>query len=136
MRAGWAAASASTACAQRTLQLKLRYADFSTITRAHSLGRGTDLDPEMFDEIRRLFRANWKPGAKVRLLGCMPRRGPGRRQLQLEGEERREKWQGALAAADKLRDRFGNRPSPWPEPGARFRERVHETAPDALGRKP
>src|SRR5207249_1819745 len=53
----------------RTIQLKLRYTDFSTITRARSVPSGTDIDTEIFAEIRELFRRNWKPGATVRLLG-------------------------------------------------------------------
>ena len=53
----------------RTLQLKLRYKDFSTITRAHTLERATQIDTEIFEEVRALFRKNWKPGAQVRLLG-------------------------------------------------------------------
>src|SRR5712671_2914320 len=53
----------------RTLQLKLRYADFSTFTRAHSMPRATDLDTEIYEEVRELFRRNWKAGATVRLLG-------------------------------------------------------------------
>src|SRR5437764_8258896 len=36
----------------RTLQLKLRYSDFSTITRAHSLTRPTQIDTEIFEEMR------------------------------------------------------------------------------------
>src|SRR2546421_537581 len=52
----------------RTIQLKLRYSDFSTITRAHSVTRATQLDTELCDEIRQLFHANWKQGATVRLL--------------------------------------------------------------------
>ena len=55
----------------RTLQLKLRYQDFSTITRAHTLDRPTQVDTEIFEEIRALFRKNWKKGRKIRLL---PRR--------------------------------------------------------------
>src|SRR5215470_11982132 len=55
--------------AARTIQLKLRYSDFSTITRAHSFPRGTELDTEIFEEIRGLFQRNWKAGAAVRLLG-------------------------------------------------------------------
>lgn len=121
----------------RTIQLKLRYSDFSTITRAHSLDRGTDLDPEIFDEIRGLFRANWKPGAKVRLLGVHAASwDEASGQMSLEGEERREKWQRALAAADKLRDRFGE--SAVSLAGglrARFRERMHDNPPDLPGRK-
>src|ERR1700693_2576582 len=42
----------------RTIQLKLRYSDFSTITRAHSVPRATQLDTELFEEIRSLFHAN------------------------------------------------------------------------------
>jgi DNA polymerase-4 len=53
----------------RTLQLKLRYKDFTTITRAHSLPAPTQLDTEIFEQIRTLFRKNWKAGAEVRLLG-------------------------------------------------------------------
>src|SRR5579863_2137579 len=53
----------------RTIQLKLRYADFSTITRAHSVPRATQIDTELFEEIRNLFRANWQAGRTVRLLG-------------------------------------------------------------------
>ena len=53
----------------RTLQLKLRYKDFTTITRAHTLASPTQLDTEIFDQIRTLFRKNWKKGIPVRLLG-------------------------------------------------------------------
>ena len=53
----------------RTVQLKLRYSDFTTITRAHSVARPTQLDTEIFNEARALFLKNWKPGARVRLLG-------------------------------------------------------------------
>ena len=48
----------------RTLQLKLRYRDFTTITRAHSVETPTQLDNEIFSEIRRLFHANWRKGAE------------------------------------------------------------------------
>jgi len=53
----------------RTIQLKLRYKDFTTITRAHSLPIPTQLDTEIFEQVRTLFRNNWKKGAAVRLLG-------------------------------------------------------------------
>src|ERR1700723_3184806 len=53
----------------RPLQLKLRYKDFTTITRAHSLPVPTQLDGEIFEQVRALFRRNWKPGRQVRLLG-------------------------------------------------------------------
>ncbi len=53
----------------RTIQLKLRYKDFTTITRAHSLEQPTQIDHEIFEQMRRLFLRNWKKGAPVRLLG-------------------------------------------------------------------
>ncbi len=49
----------------RTIQLKLRYKDFTTITRAHSLAAPTQLDTEIFEQIRALFRKNWKKGVYV-----------------------------------------------------------------------
>src|SRR4029079_5610227 len=53
----------------RTLQLKLRYKDFTTITRARTLPVPTQLDTEIFEQIRLLFRKNWRKAAQVRLLG-------------------------------------------------------------------
>src|SRR6201993_5275528 len=53
----------------RTVQLKLRYKDFTTITRAHTLPNPTQLDTEIFENIRALFRKHWKSGMQVRLLG-------------------------------------------------------------------
>ena len=121
----------------RTIQLKLRYQDFSTITRAHSLARGTQLDTEIFEEIRSLFRRNWRPGAAVRLLGVHASTWrEGGEQLDLLGEERHERWKQALAAADKLRDRYGDSAvSLAASMRGQFRERTHEN-PVGLPGKP
>ena len=93
----------------RTIQLKLRYKDFTTITRAHSLVEPTQLDTEIFEQIRILFRKNWKKGAEVRLLGVHVSSFEEKpaTQLGLLEDGRHQRWQQALAAADKLRDRFG-----------------------------
>jgi DNA polymerase-4 len=112
----------------RTIQLKLRYKDFTTITRAHSLPAPTQLDTEIFQQIRTLFRKNWKKGSAVRLLGVHTssfEEAAAQGDL-LEGN-RRERWQQALTAADKLRDRFGES-SVTLASGlkAGFRERTHE----------
>ena len=121
----------------RTIQLKLRYSDFSTITRAHSLGRGTQLDTELFAEIRELFHRNWKPGAAVRLLGVhVSGWAEGSEQLDLLGEERHERWKNALAAADRMRDKFGESAVSLAS-GLRgkFRERTHENPAGLPGKK-
>jgi len=93
----------------RTLQLKLRYSDFSTITRAHSIERPTQIDTEIFDHIRSLFRKNWKPGARVRLLGVHASSFEDLHdQLDLLDGGKHERWEQALAAADRLRDKYGD----------------------------
>lgn len=117
----------------RTLQLKLRYKDFTTITRAHTLETPTQLDNEIFDTIRRLFHANWRPGAEVRLLGVHAssfREHSGQGDL-LAGESR-GKWEQALSAMDRLRDKFGESTITLGT-GMKggFRERTHEN-PAAL----
>ncbi|HLK50897.1 MAG TPA: DNA polymerase IV [Bryobacteraceae bacterium] len=122
----------------RTIQLKLRYSDFSTITRAHSVSRPTQLDTELFAEVRELFRANWKPGAAVRLLGVNASSfGESVDQMDLLGEERHERWTRALAAADRLRDRFGESAvSLAASMRGKFRERTHENPAGLPGKKP
>ena len=117
----------------RTIQLKLRYKDFTTITRARSLSTPTQLDTEIFQQIRRLFHANWRKGAEVRLLGVETsslEQSPAQASL-LEGSSR-ERWEHALSAVDKVRDKFGES-SITRATGMKggFRERTHEN-PAAL----
>jgi DNA polymerase-4 len=122
----------------RTLQLKLRYTDFSTITRARSVPRPTDLDTEIFEEIRQLFRHNWKAGATVRLLGVHAAGwAEGGEQLDLLSEASHEKWQQTLAAADRMRDKFGESAvSLAASLRGKFKERTHENPASLPGRKP
>jgi len=121
----------------RTIQLKLRYSDFSTITRAHSIPRATQLDTELFEEIRHLFRDNWKAGAPVRLLGVhVSSWSEGERQMGLLDEDRHERWRQTLMAADRLRDRFGESAVSLASSlrGA-FHERTHENPAGLPGKK-
>jgi DNA polymerase-4 len=122
----------------RTIQLKLRFKDFTTITRAHSLATATQLDTEVFAQIRILFRKNWKKGAEVRLLGVHVSSfedGPG--QVDLIDGERQQRWKQALAAADKLRDKYGES-SVGLAGGMRggFREKTHENPVGMPGKGP
>ena len=121
----------------RTIQLKLRYSDFSTITRAHTPPRATQLDTEIFAEIRELFRRNWKAGAAVRLLGVhVSGWADGAEQMDLLGEEHHEKWKQTMAAADRLRDKFGESAVGLAS-GMRgtFREKTHENPAGLPGKK-
>jgi DNA polymerase-4 len=112
----------------RTIQLKLRYSDFSTITRAHSLSSLTQMDTEIFSTIAKLFHDNWKKGRAIRLLGVqasnfedMPE------QMDLLEGEKRQKLARAQSASDRLRDKFGDSAVFLAKTmGGTFRERVHE----------
>jgi DNA polymerase-4 len=111
----------------RTIQIKLRYSDFTTLTRAKTLDEATQLDNVILETVRKLFRGNWS-GRKVRLLGVQAGSltDPAGQRGLLD-EDVRKKWGGLLAAADKLRDRFGE--SAVGLAGAMKhgrRERVHE----------
>jgi DNA polymerase IV len=112
----------------RTLQLKLRYEDFTTITRAHSVDEPTQLDNEIFHHIQRLFHANWKIGAQVRLLGVQASAFAGRSsQADFLEDHGRGKWEQALSAVDRVRDRFGETSiTLGTGMRGRFRERTHE----------
>jgi DNA polymerase-4 len=121
----------------RTIQLKLRYKDFTTITRAHTLVASTQLDTEIFEEIRALFRKNWKRGVPVRLLGLQASSFTSQPdQFNLLEGNRQQRWTDALAAADRLRDKFGES-SVGLAAGLRgsFRERTHENPAGLPGKQ-
>jgi DNA polymerase-4 len=117
----------------RTIQLKLRYQDFSTITRAHTLPNATQLDTEIIAQVRALFRRHWQAGRKVRLLGVQASSlETAEGQIGLLDADRHQRWKQALSAADRLRDKFGESAVSLAS-GMRgtFRERTHEN-PAAL----
>jgi DNA polymerase-4 len=93
----------------RTVQIKLRYSDFSTFTRARTLDHGTELDTEILEAARRLFRRNWTR-QPIRLIGVHAsglEQTEG--QLNLLENERSERWKKALRAVDRIRDKFGEK---------------------------
>ena len=121
----------------RTVQLKLRYKDFTTITRAHTLPSPTQLDTEIFEQARALFRKNWRKGAQVRLLGVHASSfDEAAEQGNLLEDGRRQRWQRALSAADRLRDKFGEA-SVSLATGLKggFRERTHENPASLPGKR-
>jgi len=120
----------------RTVQLKLRYKDFTTITRAHTLPAPTQLDTEIYEQVRMLFRKNWKKGIEVRLLGVQASHFTTQAaQIDLLEGNRQQRWKDALSAADKLRDKFGES-TVGLAAGLRgaFRERTHENPASLPGK--
>ena len=116
----------------RTVQLKLRYSDFSTFTRAHTLSAPTQLDTVIAQEICELFRNNWKRGLKIRLLGVhVSGFDYSASQIDLLEGNKQQRWEEVLQAADRLRDKYGD--SVVSLAGGMkgsFRERTHEALPE------
>jgi DNA polymerase-4 len=122
----------------RRVQLKLRYTDFTTITRARTLDHTTQLDSEVFHEIRELFRKNWKKGSTIRLLGVQVAQfAEAEPQMSLlDAPNNDEKMRTALSAMDKLRDKFGEKSVTLASGmAANFRERTHENPAALPGKK-
>ncbi len=53
----------------KTVQLKLRYPDFKTITRAHTVDNYTDSTSNLWQVTKALFHANWSAPQAIRLIG-------------------------------------------------------------------
>ncbi len=117
----------------RTIQLKLRFQDFFTIERSHSLEAGTQLDTIIFEQARKLFRLNWKPGSPVRLLGVqVTSLDEEDGQMSILEADYQRRWKALLTTVDGLRDKHGDSAVTMANAAkTRFRERTHEN-PAAL----
>lgn len=92
----------------RTVTLTLRFNDFSTITRSHTLQQPSDLDSAILQALRELFQKSWDGKRLVRLVGAaLGSFSGGAGQLDLLDPGRREKLERLARATDNLRDRFG-----------------------------
>jgi len=122
----------------RKVQIKLRYSDFTTYTRGRTLERATQLDAEVLQIVRELFRANWEKGRAVRLIGVQTNSlEAGSEQMQLLASVEETRMKQAMSAVDLLRDRFGESAvSLASGMSARFRERTHENPAALPGKEP
>jgi DNA polymerase-4 len=92
----------------RTVRLKLRYEDFTTITRQCTLAQPTNLDQVLYQEGRKLLRGAWARGRKVRLVGIgASNLSTTGYQLELFGQRDGERLARLAEAVDQIRDRFG-----------------------------
>jgi DNA polymerase-4 len=91
----------------RTVGLKLRYADFKTITRAHTI-EPTDDDPVVFRTVRTLLRASYSGKKPVRLLGVHLSNFDDLSQLELPLLPQEGRREQALKAVDEIRAKFGD----------------------------
>jgi len=96
----------------RTVKLKLRYADFTTLTRQVTLEVPTDLGRVVFDQAIRLLDKAWDRRRKVRLIGVGVSKfeQPEERQLSLfeePGEGKVEKLRRLRQTVDRIREKYG-----------------------------
>ena len=99
----------ATGAVGRTVSIKVRFADFTTITRAKTLREPTDVARVVYETARGLYDALGLQRARIRLVGV---RVEGLtdaeitpRQLALGGSG--EEWRAAEQAADRAAARFG-----------------------------
>jgi len=122
----------------RTLQIKLRYSDFSTFTRSRTLDHASQIDAELAGAARDLFHKNWS-GKPIRLLGVYAQSlESSEGQTSLIDEPRAEDWRRTLAAVDKIREKYGQDEIVSLASGmnAGFRQRVHENPENLPGKEP
>jgi DNA polymerase IV len=95
-----------------TIKIKLRWADFRTITRQSKLVAPTDTDAEIALCAIRLFEKTWIRGKLVRLIGVgISDLSSSCHQLTLweqTGSSQKEKALQLQKALDELRSRFGD----------------------------
>ena len=92
----------------RTITIKLRWPDFTTITRQTTLSQPTDSTSDIYQAAATLLTAAIKRGAKVRLIGVRATNLASGRQLGFF-ESKSEKRARLDRAVDDIRDRFGNK---------------------------
>ena len=101
--------------AGRTVTVKIRFADFTTITRGRTLDAYVDLDKEIFDVARDIVDSIQKQRA-IRLLGVSVSNlihTPPERQRSLFDYSWWKKYQAVIKSIDKARDKYGERAIVW-----------------------
>jgi DNA polymerase-4 len=95
----------------RTVQIKIRFADFSTITRSHTLPKITNLTEELWQAAEGLLRKGLQvrhaPAVRLLGMGVSGLDDSGLAQSLLFDQEKRQR-QGRLdSVKDQLKSRFG-----------------------------
>lgn len=92
-----------------TVKIKLRWSDFTTITRQVTLPDPTNDKKIISKKAIELFQQNWKTGQLIRLLGVgVSNIQAPSRQLSLWDSPNLEKQNNLNQAIDKLKERFGD----------------------------
>ena len=92
----------------RCITVKIRYANFKTITRSRTLSTPTRFDREIFAVARELLKKNLTPGGSVRLLGVSASSllSSGWQESMFEVRQRLS-WEKLYQGIDRLRRKYG-----------------------------
>lgn len=109
----------------RTVQLKLRFPDFKTITRSHTLTEATHSTDKLWQIVRQLWRDNWHGKPAIRLIGM------GVAGLQQHGEQMQQadlfqQTSPRQAQVDTLTDQINARFGPNTLQRGRSKTRITE----------
>jgi DNA polymerase-4 len=112
----------------RTVAIKVRYSDFRTYTRSHTLVEPTDVAKTIYDTAVHLYDAMGIAGTPLRLVGVraenLARSTELPEQLSLSGDD--EEWRAAERVVDEVTAKFGRgavRPAALVPPDSARRQR-------------
>ena len=99
----------ATGHVSRTISIKIRFADFTTITRSRTLPVPTDVGRVVYETARTLYDALGLERARIRLVGVRAEglSDAGGTPEQLRLDERPTGWRDAERAVDRATRRFG-----------------------------
>jgi DNA polymerase IV len=91
----------------KTVTMKIKFADFTTLSRAKTVPIGIDGTHETYEIVKKLYLALNNEGARIRLVGVSLSNLLDEAPVQLELGARERGWRDADTAIDKAKARFG-----------------------------
>jgi DNA polymerase-4 len=104
----------------KTISIKVRFGDFSTINRSKTLPLPIDSTHDVYEVVKGLYEALRIERARLRLVGVSLENLSEGAPVQMILGEREKGWREAEGAMDKARERFGHgsvRPARLIKPG-------------------
>ncbi|CAB4590679.1 unannotated protein [freshwater metagenome] len=92
----------------KTISIKIRYADFATISRSKTVPMAIDSTHDIYEVVKTLFIALKLNGARLRLVSVNVENFSDEAPIQLELGAREKGWREADSAVDKAQARFGS----------------------------
>jgi DNA polymerase-4 len=91
----------------KTISIKVRYADFTTINRSKTLPLAINTAHDTYEVVKGLYIALKIEGARLRLIGVALENFSEDAPEQMSFDERDKSWRHVQTALDKARNRFG-----------------------------